>query len=109
MDRNQNGCRYLQKRIENNKDLVPTLFFPNILGHFSELSNDQFGNYYIKILIKYLPDDIIYKLISLMYPYFEKIGTNQYGIKVIQCLIENLRNEKNFAFFIEKILPYTVI
>ena len=104
----QNGCRYLQKRIENNQKLVPTLFFPNILGHIQELSNDQFGNYYIKIIIRYLPEDMIYKLISLIHPSLSKIGTNQYGTKVIQYLIDFLTNEKNLLFFIEKILPHIV-
>lgn len=106
--KNQNGCRYLQKRIENNQKLVPTLFFPNVLGHIQELSNDQFGNYYIKIIIKYLPEDMIYKFISLIHPSISKIGTNQYGTKVIQYLIDFLNNEKNLLFFIEKILPHLV-
>ena len=106
--KNQNGCRYLQKRVENNKELVPTLFFPNVLGHFQELSNDQFGNYYIKIIIKYLSNEMIHRLISLMYPSFLKIGTNQYGTKVLQYLIEFLNNEENLVLFIERILPYVV-
>ena len=106
--KNKNGCRYLQKRVEKHKDLVPTLFFPHILGHFEELSNDQFGNYYIKIIIKYLPDDMIFKLISLIHPSFTKIGTNQYGTKVIQYLIEFLKDEKNLVFFIDKIIPHVV-
>lgn len=105
----QNGCRYLQKRIENNHQLVPTLFFPNILGHIQELSNDQFGNYYIKIIIKYLPEEMIYKFIQLIHPSIPKIGTNQYGTKVIQHLIDFLNNEKNLKFFIEKTLPHIVI
>ena len=107
--RYQNGCRYLQKRIENNQQLVPTLFFPNILGHIQELSNDQFGNYYIKIIIKYLPEDMIYKLIQLIHPSIPKIGTNQYGTKVLQYLIDFLTNEKNLLFFIEKTLPHVVV
>ena len=105
----QNGCRYLQKRIENNQKLVPTLFFPNILGHIQELSNDQFGNYYIKIIIKYLPEEMIYKLIQLIHPSIPKIGTNQYGTKVLQYLIDFLTNDKNIRFFIEKTLPHVVI
>jgi len=107
--KNQNGCRYLQKRIENNQKLVPTLFFPNVLGHIQELSNDQFGNYYIKIIIKYLPEEMIYKFISLIHPSISKIGTNQYGTKVIQYLIDFLNSERNLIFFIEKILPHLVV
>ena len=104
----QNGCRYLQKRVENNPNLVRTVFFPNILGRIAELSNDQFGNYYIKILIKYLPNDMIYTLIKLIHPSITKIGTNQYGTKVLQYLIEFLNDEKNLEFFIEKSLPHIV-
>jgi hypothetical protein len=107
--RYQNGCRYLQKRVENNSKLVPTLFFPKVLGHIQELSNDQFGNYYIKILIKYLPEKMIYKLIQLIHPSIPKIGTNQFGTKVLQYLIDCLTNEKNVLFFIEKTLPYIVV
>jgi hypothetical protein len=107
--RYQNGCRYLQKRVENNQKLVPTVFFPKVLGHIQELSNDQFGNYYIKILIKYLPEDMIYKLIQLIHPSIAKIGTNQYGTKVLQHLIEFLGNEKNLLFFIQKTLPHVVV
>ena len=106
--KNQVGCRYLQKRVEANKELVVTVFFPPISGHFQELSNDQFGNYYIKIIIKYLPEDMIYKLISLIHPYFTKIGTNQYGTKVLQHLIEFLHNEKNLIFLIENIQPHII-
>ena len=104
----QNGCRYLQKRIENNHELVPTLFFPSILGYLQELSNDQFGNYYIKIIIKYLPDDMINKFIQLIHPSISKIGTNQYGTKVLQYLIYFLTTEKNLILFIQKILEHIV-
>ena len=106
--KNQNGCRYLQKRIENNQNLVATLFFPNILGHIQELSNDQFGNYYIKIIIKYLPEEMIIKFIQLIHPSISKIGTNQYGTKVLQYLIDFLDNDKNISFFIKKTLPHVV-
>ena len=106
--KNQNECKYLQKKIENNPDLVPSLFFPNILGHIEELSNDQFGNYYINIIIKYLPENIIYKFIQIIHPSIPKIGTNQYGTKVLQTLIDCLVNEKNISFFIEKTLPHLV-
>ena len=43
-----------------------------------------------------------------MYPSFLKIGTNQYGTKVLQYLIEFLNNEENLVLFIERILPYVV-
>ena len=106
--KNQNECKYLQKKIENNPKLVPKVYFPHILGHIEELSNDQFGNYYINILIKYLPEDMINKFIQLIHPSIPKIGTNQYGTKVLQSLIDFLTTEENILFFIEKTLPHLV-
>jgi hypothetical protein len=52
---------------------------------------------------------MIYKFISLIHPSISKIGTNQYGTKVIQYLIDFLNSEKNLLFFIEKILPHLVV
>ena len=52
ISKNQKGCRYLEEVITQNTYLVPTLFFPYILGYFEELSNHKFGNFYIKKLIK---------------------------------------------------------
>ena len=52
---------------------------------------------------------MIYKLIQLIHPSIPKIGTNQYGTKVLQYLIDFLTNDKNILFFIEKTLPHVVI
>ena len=106
--KHQSGCRYLQKRIETYPDLVPTLFFPNALGHIKELSNDQFGNYYMEILIKYLPENMLLKLMELIFPEVLDIGTNQYGTKVLQYLMNFLNNEKLLLSFIDIILPHVV-
>ena len=51
---------------------------------------------------------MIYKFIQLIHPSITKIGTNQYGTKVIQNLIDFLTSEKNLLFFIEKTLPHVV-
>ena len=52
---------------------------------------------------------MINKFIQLIHPAIPKIGTNQYGTKVLQYLIDFLTDEKNLLFFIEKTLPHVVV
>ena len=104
--KNQTGCRYLQNYIASNPELFKNLFFPNILEHISELSNDQFANYFIKKIFQYLNEDMILKLIQTILPLVEQIGTNQYGTRVLQDLIDFLKTEKTFLAFVNIIIPH---
>ena len=43
--KDQSGCRYLQKKIdEEGKDMIDVVFV-NTIGSFMELMRDSFGNY----------------------------------------------------------------
>ena len=104
--KNQNGCRYLQNYIISNTDLLQSLFFPKILEHLTEISNDQFANYLVKKIFQYLNEDMIIKLIQILNPIIDQIGTNQYGTRVLQDLIDFLKTEKTFMAFIKIIIPH---
>ena len=104
--KNQTGCRYLQNYIASNPELFRNIFFPCILDHIKELSNDQFANYFIKKIFQYLNEDMLLKLIQTMLPIVEQIGTNQYGTRVLQDLIDFLNSEKTFLAFVNIIIPH---
>ena len=104
--KSQNGCKYLQNFINVNSELIKTLFFPSILQNLVELSNDQFANYFVKKIFHYLSEDMILSLIQALSPLVEQIGTNQYGTRVLQDLIDFLSTEKTFLAFIKIIIPY---
>ena len=104
--KNQNGCRYLQNYISSNPDLLKKIFFPKILEHFQELSNDQFSNYLIKKIFQYLNEEMLFNLIQTLIPLVEQIGTNQYGTRVLQDLIDFLNTEKIFLAFVNIIIPH---
>ena len=106
ISKTQNGCRYLQNIILKNPELIRNLFFPKFLEHIKELSNGQFSNYLIKKIFQFLTEDLILKLIQTLKPMMEQIGTNQYGTKVLQDLIDYLTTEKLFISFVNIILPY---
>jgi hypothetical protein len=104
--KNQSGCRYLQNCITSNPDLLKNLFFPKILEHFIELSNDQFANYLVKKIFQYLTEDMLLQLIQVLGPIIDQVGTNQYGTRVLQDLIDCLNTEKTFFEFIKIIIPH---
>ena len=102
----QSGCRYLEKKIEDNPELVENLFFNNILSFVEELSNDQFGNYFIKKIFNYLSENKILQLIAILFPVIQNVATNLYGTRVLQELIDYLKSEKLLSAFIKIIIPY---
>ena len=104
--KNQNGCRYLQNYISSNPELLKNLFFPKILEYIKEISNDQFANYLIKKIFQYLTEEMLLNLIQALVPLVEQIGTNQYGTRVMQDLIDFLNTDKSFMNFINIIIPH---
>jgi hypothetical protein len=43
--KDQGGCRFLQKKIEENKPHISTMIFEATIDNFMEIMNDPFGNY----------------------------------------------------------------
>jgi DUF2075 family protein len=43
--KDQGGCRFLQKKIEEGKEDIKDKIFVNTIDTFMEIMNDPFGNY----------------------------------------------------------------
>ena len=102
----KDGSKFLENIIESNPSLASTLFLPYSLSYFEEISNNKYGNFYIKKLIKYLNKDVLAVLIEFISPLIIRLGTNQYGSKIIEQLIKSIKEDENLvSSFILKILP----
>jgi hypothetical protein len=64
--KDQQGCRYLQKKIEGNEKFGNDFIFPKIKNHVTELSNDSFGNYLIQKVLEYLNEDNLYQVLDIV-------------------------------------------
>ncbi len=64
--KDQQGCRYLQKKIEGNEKFGNEFIFPKIKNHVTELSNDSFGNYLIQKVLEYLNEDNLYQVLDIV-------------------------------------------
>ena len=102
----KDGSKYLENIIESNPSLASSLFFPYSLAYFEEISNNKYGNFYIKKIIKYLDKELLSKLIEFLSPLIIRLGTNQFGSKIIEQLIKSIKDDDNLILnFIQKIIP----
>ena len=66
MSKDQAGCRYLQKKLEEEEEEFALKIYPFIVEHLIELMNDAFGNYLVQKLLDYLPDEKIFHIIAIV-------------------------------------------
>jgi hypothetical protein len=97
----QAGCRILQKKIDENPQLAIDIIYPKIRDRIKELSNDQFGNYFVQKIIEYITDDQLEDLLkNKIATIFRELSLNQHGTRVIQKIFEKIiNNERLLSFF----------
>lgn len=61
--KDQGGCRFLQKKIEENDAEMNSLIFDHTIDTFMEIMNDPFGNYLAQKIAECCNDDQLTKII----------------------------------------------
>ncbi|OWB56665.1 hypothetical protein B5S28_g2574 [[Candida] boidinii] len=108
LSRDQYGCRWLQKKIDEDFNTNFPLIFNAVYQHSTELMMDPFGNYLIqKLLIKCSHNDINLILTNVSVSIFE-ISKNQHGTRACQKLIDCLQTSTHFKLLQESLSPYIV-
>lgn len=92
--KNQIGCRFIQKKIDEYPDLGNNLIFPKLLKSnlLFKLTMDAFGNYLIQKLVEILNENNLDKLISNLSLNFYEVGTSSHGTRVIQKISEIVKS-----------------
>ncbi|KAL8838035.1 MAG: hypothetical protein Q9170_002316 [Blastenia crenularia] len=86
--KDQHGCRYLQKKLEERNPEHIHMIFLETNQHVVELMTDPFGNYLCQKLLEYSNDDQRTILIENAAPQMVKIALNQHGTRALQKMIE---------------------
>ena len=107
--KDQTGCRFLQKKIDDDPKKAINAIYPVILDHLLDTINDQFGNYLIQKFFEYLSPDELFQFTQMISPSFTNIGINQYGTRVVQKLMDYISNDKLYSTFVELLKPNIVI
>ena len=109
--KDQIGCRFLQKKIEEDTQFSLNSIYPIILEHLLETITDQFGNYLIQKFFEYLNDKQLNNFLDLINSSFANIGINQYGTRVIQKLMDYINNNEKELYdnFVNLVKPNIVL
>ncbi|CAO1602339.1 hypothetical protein XANCAGTX0491_005955 [Xanthoria calcicola] len=86
--KDQHGCRYLQKKLEEHNPEHLHMIFLETNQHVVELMTDPFGNYLCQKLLEFSNDEQRTVLITNAAPQMVKIALNQHGTRALQKMIE---------------------
>ena len=81
--KDQAGCRFLQKKLDDEPDIATKHFYPAILPYISPLVKDPFGNYLIQKLCSNLKPEQIKEILLIISQNVLEIGSNSHGTRVI--------------------------
>ena len=94
LSKDQFGCRYLQKQIEEHNQLALDLFFPEIFPHITELMTDPFGNYLCQKLVEMCTTEQRNMILNEIIPSLVNICLNMHGTRAAQKLIEFVNTQQ---------------
>ena len=94
----QIGCRFLENLITTHKkcyELINEIFFIKLNWEkLLDLSNDAFGNYFIQAIIPELDSNNLVSFTNMVNNNLLKLCLNPHGTRVVQVLIENIKDNK---------------
>lgn len=99
--KDQHGCRYLQKQLENRLPDQIHMIWLETNQHVVELMTDPFGNYLCQKLLEYCNDDERTVLIQNATTDMVRIALNQHGTRALQKMIEHVTTPVQINLIVE--------
>ncbi|WWC86079.1 uncharacterized protein L201_000950 [Kwoniella dendrophila CBS 6074] len=88
--KDQHGCRYLQKKLEDGESKHRDMIFNETYGHFPELMTDPFGNYLCQKLLEYSTEEQRSAIIDSVANDLVGISLNMHGTRAVQKMVDFL-------------------
>ncbi|KAK0626222.1 armadillo-type protein [Immersiella caudata] len=101
--KDQHGCRFLQKQLENRQPEQIHLIWSETNMHVVELMTDPFGNYLCQKLLEYCDDDERTVLIQNASEAMVRIALNQHGTRALQKMIEHVSTAVQIKLIIDSL------
>lgn len=92
--KDQFGCRYLQKKLEDGNPEHRDMIFNEIFPHFAELMIDPFANYLSQRLLEFATDEQRDALIESISGELVSISLNMHGTRAVQKMIDFLSTQR---------------
>lgn len=103
--KDQHGCRYLQKKLEEGNPAYVDMIFQETHDHVVELMTDPFGNYLCQKLLEHTNQEQRTTLVRNASSKLVSIALNQHGTRALQKMIEALETPEQV---IESIVFYLI-
>jgi hypothetical protein len=88
--KDQHGCRYLQKKLEEGDPAHRDMIFRETYGHFPELMIDPFGNYLCQKLLEHATEEQRSAIIDSVSNDLVGISLNMHGTRAVQKMVDFL-------------------
>ncbi|KAJ1799955.1 hypothetical protein LPJ59_001459 [Coemansia sp. RSA 2399] len=88
--KDQHGCRFLQRKLEERQEDQIAQIFSEVLPHFSALMTDPFGNYLCQKMLEYCTEEQRTQIVVGVAPDLVTISLNMHGTRAVQKMIESL-------------------
>ncbi|KAI6780373.1 Pumilio domain-containing protein-like protein [Emericellopsis cladophorae] len=99
--KDQHGCRYLQKKLEEQNPDAVHMIWLETNQHVIELMTDPFGNYLCQKLLEYCNDEERTILIQNAAQDMVRIALNTHGTRALQKMIEYVQSPQQIQVIIE--------
>jgi hypothetical protein len=90
MCKDQHGCRFLQKRLDEDDAAATQIIFTEVVEHIVDLMSDPFGNYLCQKLIEHCTTDQRIAIVKGVSKDLVSISKNMHGTRAVQKMIELL-------------------
>ncbi|VVA92164.1 unnamed protein product [Arabis nemorensis] len=108
MAKDQHGCRYLQRIVEDGTVLDAMIIFNEVIPHVVELMMDPFGNYLIQKLLHVCNEQQRTQIILTVTSeprQLIRISLNAYGTRVLQRLVESIKTRNQISMVKSALRP----
>ncbi|KAJ2553086.1 hypothetical protein EV175_003069, partial [Coemansia sp. RSA 1933] len=107
--KDQHGCRFLQRKLEERQESQIALIFSEVLPHFSALMTDPFGNYLCQKMLEYCTEEQRTQIVVGVAPDLVNISLNMHGTRAVQKMIESLSCQEQIDAIIDALKDSVVM
>ncbi|KAL4069308.1 ARM repeat-containing protein [Scleroderma citrinum] len=107
--KDQHGCRYLQKKLEEGIPEHRDMIFRETFGHFADLMTDPFGNYLCQKLLEHSTDEQRNLICESVAQDLVNISLNMHGTRAVQKMIDFLSTRRQIHSIIVALSLHVVV
>ncbi|KAJ1980905.1 hypothetical protein H4R34_002286 [Dimargaris verticillata] len=108
LSKDQHGCRFLQRKLEDDPEKNFTLIYDEVFPHIHQLMTEPFGNYLCQKLLEYCTKDQRARIVEHVAPELVKISLNMHGTRAVQKMIELLVDDAQISTVVHALKDHVV-